>query len=189
MIGSTETSVNIIESTEARIPTRAADLERYRLRRFVAELPSDEIEIRREPIDLAGVAEALEGNPRAVMFAAVGPELQQRLRNRPEVVEVSRAEAPAQEVVLTGEDADLTALPVHLQHGADGAPYISSSIPRPAGPISAFAASCCGDARKPESISTRPATCAPSTRRAPPPGSRCRSASWSDRTRSITSPQ
>src|SRR6266702_358661 len=218
MIGSTETSVNIIESTEARIPTRAADLERYRLRRFVAELPSDEIEIRREPIDLAGVAEALEGNPRAVMFAAVGPErqqlvgnvtgsrariarafdvapgelvaeLQRRLRNRPEVVEVSRAEAPAQEVVLTGEDADLTALPVHLQHGADGAPYISSSIPRPAGPISAFAASCCGDARKPESISTRPATCAPSTRRAPPPGSRCRSASWSDRTRSITSPQ
>src|SRR6266702_1207327 len=156
MIGSTETSVNIIESTEARIPTRAADLERYRLRRFVAELPSDEIEIRREPIDLAGVAEALEGNPRAVMFAAVGPErqqlvgnvtgsrariarafgvapgelvaeLQQRLRNRPEVVEVSRAEAPAQEVVLTGEDADLTALPVHLQHGADGAPYISAS--------------------------------------------------------------
>src|SRR6266852_1227342 len=155
MIRRTETSVNIIESTEARIPTRAADLERYRLRRFVAELPSDEIEIRHEPIDLACVAEALEGNPRAVMFAAVGPErqqlvgnvtgsrariarafgvapgelvaeLQRRLRNRPEVVEVSRAEAPAQEVVLTGEDADLTALPVHLQHGAAGAPYISS---------------------------------------------------------------
>jgi len=81
MIGSTETSVNIIESTEARIPTRAADLERYRLRRFVAELPSDEIEIRREPIDLAGVAEALEGNPRAVMFAAVGPERQQLVGN------------------------------------------------------------------------------------------------------------
>src|SRR5256884_2168138 len=156
MIGSTETSVNIIESTEARVPTRPADLDRYRLRRFVAELPSDEIEIRHERTDLACVAEALEGNPRAVMFAAVGPErqqlvgnctgrrariarafgvapgelvaeLQRRLRNRPEVVEVSRAEAPAQEVVLTGEDADLTALPVHLQHGADGAPYISSS--------------------------------------------------------------
>src|SRR6266567_2990063 len=156
MIGSTETSVNIIESTEARMPTRAADLERYRLRRFVAELPSDEIEIRREPIDLACVAEALEGNPRAVMFAAVGPErqelvgsvtgsrariarafgvapgdllpeLQRRLRNESEVFEVSRAEAPAQEIVLTGDDADLTALPVHLQHGADGAPYISSS--------------------------------------------------------------
>ena len=42
-------------------------------------------------------------------------------------VEISRAEASAQQVVLTGADADLTALPVHLQHGADGAPYISSS--------------------------------------------------------------
>jgi len=30
--------------------------------------------------------------------------------------------------VLTGDEADLTKLPVHLQHGADGAPYISSSI-------------------------------------------------------------
>ena len=49
------------------------------------------------------------------------------MRNKPEIVEVSRAEAPAQQVVLTGADADLTALPVHLQHGADGAPYISSS--------------------------------------------------------------
>ena len=33
-----------------------------------------------------------------------------------------------QEVVRTGDDADLTTLPVHLGHGADGAPYISSSI-------------------------------------------------------------
>ena len=33
-----------------------------------------------------------------------------------------------QQVVLTGDEADLTALPVHLQHGADGAPYISASI-------------------------------------------------------------
>ena len=49
------------------------------------------------------------------------------MRNRPEIVEISRAEAPAQQVVLTGADADLTALPVHLQHGADGAPYISAS--------------------------------------------------------------
>src|SRR5258706_16018989 len=34
---------------------------------------------------------------------------------------------PAQEVVLT-EKADLTALPVNLQHGMDGGPYISASI-------------------------------------------------------------
>jgi len=33
-----------------------------------------------------------------------------------------------QQVVLKGDDADLCALPVHLQHGADGAPYISAGI-------------------------------------------------------------
>src|SRR3954466_13897280 len=132
-------------------------MDRFRLRRFVEELArSDELDIRNEPVDLADVAEGLEGNPRAVLFRAVGPErqelvgsvtgsrarlarafgvapgdllpeLQRRLRNESEVFEVSRAEAPAQEIVLTGDDADLTALPVHLQHGADGAPYISSS--------------------------------------------------------------
>ena len=55
-------------------------------------------------------------------------EVVRRLRNKPEIVEVSRAEAPCQQVVLTGDDADVTELPVHLQHGADGAPYISASI-------------------------------------------------------------
>ena len=30
-------------------------------------------------------------------------------------------------MVLNGDDADLSALPVHLQHGADGAPYISAA--------------------------------------------------------------
>ena len=34
----------------------------------------------------------------------------------------------ARQVVLTGDDADVTRLPVHLQHGADGGPYISASI-------------------------------------------------------------
>jgi UbiD family decarboxylase len=54
-------------------------------------------------------------------------EVRRRLANSPSIVEVARAEAPAQEIVLTGSDADLTTLPVHLQHGADGAPYISAS--------------------------------------------------------------
>jgi UbiD family decarboxylase len=145
--------VNIIDKTET---TTAVDFERYRLRRFLAELPPEEIETRDAPIDLAAVAEALDGNRRAVLFHAVGPERQelagnvtgsrsriarafgvaphellqevrQRLANRPSVVEIARAEAPAQQIVLTGADADLTALPVHLQHGADGAPYISAS--------------------------------------------------------------
>src|SRR5262249_7563957 len=106
--------------------------------------------------DLADVAAALEGNARAVHFRAAGPEaqelvgnvnasrtrlarafgvspaqlaaeIQRRLRGKPEIVEISRAEAPVQQVVLTA-DAGLTALPVHLQHGLDGGPYISASI-------------------------------------------------------------
>ena len=33
-----------------------------------------------------------------------------------------------QQVVHKGDEADLCALPVHLQHGEDGAPYISASL-------------------------------------------------------------
>ncbi len=54
-------------------------------------------------------------------------EIQRRLANKPEIVEVTRAEAPVQQVVET-DAADLTTLPVHLQHGLDGGPYISASI-------------------------------------------------------------
>jgi UbiD family decarboxylase len=43
-------------------------------------------------------------------------------------VKIPSQQAPVQQVVLKGDDADLTALPVHLQHGADGAPYISAGI-------------------------------------------------------------
>lgn len=145
--------MNIIDTTETKTAT---DFERYRLRRFVAALPPDEIDVRNDPIDLAAVAQAFDGNQRAVLLRAVGPEqqelvgnvtgsrsriarafgvaphellqeVQRRLRNQPSVVDVERAQAPAQEIVLTGSDADLTTLPVHLQHGADGAPYISAS--------------------------------------------------------------
>ena len=146
--------MNIVDKSNAINATAAGDLDRFRLRRFIEGLPADELEVRSGATDLADVAQALEGNPRAVLFEAAGPERQQlvgsvtgsrsriarafgvapnellheiqrRMRNKPEIVEVSRAEAPAQQVVLTGADADLTALPVHLQHGADGAPYIS----------------------------------------------------------------
>jgi UbiD family decarboxylase len=151
--------LNIIEKTPPKpATTRANDLDRFRLRRFVEDLAQcDELDTRDAPIDLADVAQALEGNPRAVLLRAVGSEraelvgsvtgsrariarafgvtpdallrdIQRRLRNKPEIVEVAREEAPAQEVVLTGAQADLTALPVHLGHGADGAPYISASM-------------------------------------------------------------
>jgi UbiD family decarboxylase len=146
--------------TGVETPQAAAgiDMDRFRLRVFLDGLAgSDEIDIRDGALDLAEVAAALEGNPRAVWFKKVGAEgaelvgnvagsrarlarafgvephallgeVLRRLRNRPEIVEVPRSAAPAQEVVLTGDSVDVTRLPVHLQHGADGAPYISASI-------------------------------------------------------------
>jgi UbiD family decarboxylase len=108
-------------------------------------------------MDLADLPAAIDGNPKAVHFRSVGPErhelaanvagsrsrlamafgvapgdlmqeVSRRLRNRPEIVELPRGQAPAQEVVLTGDAADLTTLPVHFQHGFDGAPYISAAM-------------------------------------------------------------
>ena len=134
------------------------DLERFRLRRFVEELrQTGELEVHAGTAELAEVALALEGNAKAVLFERVGKEGAQlagnvmggrarlarafgatsdkllaevlrRLRTAPQVVEVPREAAPTQEVVLTGDKADLTMLPVNLQHGFDGAPYISASI-------------------------------------------------------------
>jgi UbiD family decarboxylase len=150
--------MNIAEKAGNGNTRPAVDFDRFRLRRYVETLAATaELDIRDEPLDLAGIAEVLEGNPKAVLFRAVGPEraelvgsvmggrarlaaafgvtpdrllreIQRRLRNKPDIVDVSRQEAPCQQVVLTGDDADLTRLPVHLQHGADGAPYISASI-------------------------------------------------------------
>jgi UbiD family decarboxylase len=157
----------LIEDTQARPRASAADFERFRLRGFIESLPADELETRREPTELADVAAALEDNPKAVLFTAAGPERQQlvgnvtgsreriarafgvaanaltgeirrRLAIKPELIEVTRAEAPAQEIVLTGDAADLTALPVHLQHGEDGAPYISASVDFAIDPASGF---------------------------------------------------
>jgi len=128
------------------------DLERFRLRRFLDSLGPEELQKVEAPVALADVAGMLEGNPKAVWFSRAGPEgaalagnvaggrsrlahafgttpqrlLQEvlsRLKTKPEIVEVS--DAPCQEVVE--KDPDLTALPVHLQHGLDGAPYVSAS--------------------------------------------------------------
>ncbi len=134
------------------------DLERFRLRRFVEELrQTGELEVKAGAADLAEVAPALEGNAKAVLFERVGEEGAQlvgnvmgsrarlarafgtapdkllaevlrRLRATPQVIEVPREAAPTQEIVLSGDKADLTALPVNLQHGMDGGPYISASI-------------------------------------------------------------
>ncbi|HXF88902.1 MAG TPA: hypothetical protein VNK48_11165, partial [Xanthobacteraceae bacterium] len=51
------------------------DTERFRLRRFVEKLMQmGECEVREQPTDLIDVAAALDGNPKAVRFTAVGLE-------------------------------------------------------------------------------------------------------------------
>ncbi|MDX3907638.1 MAG: UbiD family decarboxylase [Pigmentiphaga sp.] len=118
---------------------------------------ADEIEIRSAPTRLADVASILHDNPRAVLFEKAGasgyalvgnalasrtrmahafgvaprgllPEILKRLRGKPEFVEISREQAPVQEVVMTGDDIDLTTLPINLQHELDGGPYISAAV-------------------------------------------------------------
>ena len=127
------------------------DLERFRLRRFLESLPPEELQRIQEPVALADVAAVHEGNPKAVWFRQAGgaelaanvtasrsrlalafgttrenllSEVLRRLARPQSVGEVQNA--PAQEVVE--KDPDLTALPVHLQHDFDGAPYISASM-------------------------------------------------------------
>src|SRR6516165_11028052 len=129
--------MNVIANPAAASVLATDDLDRFRLRRFIDSLAgTDELERRDAPVDLAGIAEILDGNPRAVHFRAAGPErqelvgnvvssrsrvarafgvaperlaaeIQRRLATRPQIVEVTRAEAPVQQVVET-DTADLT---------------------------------------------------------------------------------
>jgi 2,5-furandicarboxylate decarboxylase 1 len=118
---------------------------------------TDEIEIRKDPVKLADIAAILEANPKAVLFEKAGaegyplvgnalgsrkrmahafgvsprellPEVLKRLRNKPTFLDVPQGEAPVQQVVMTGDDIDLTKLPIHLQHGLDGGLYISAAM-------------------------------------------------------------
>lgn len=134
------------------------DLDRYRLRRFLEAADAiGEVRKIDEKVDLADLASHFEGSAKAVWFQQAGPEgaevagnvtasrarialafnttpenllheILRRLDNKPQPVEVTRAEAPVQQVVLEGDDADLTTLPANLQHGLDGAPYISAGV-------------------------------------------------------------
>ena len=143
-------------TAQALPPTTIADLDRFRLRRFVETLAqAGELKVHEAPCDLADLPDMIDGEAKAVFAKSVGPEgqsvvayvcgsrarlalafgvapeklraeVQRRLHNAPKLVELARDTAPVQQVVLTGKDADLTRLPVHLQHGADGAPYISA---------------------------------------------------------------
>ena len=135
----------------------SADVERFRLRSFVESLDENDLEVVTQPLDLIELGARLDGNAKAVLFRAVGPEKAQLVGNvmgsrrrlaaafgvaqkdlRHEVtrrlntqippVEVPSSRAPVHQVVWTGKDADFTRLPIHLQHGEDGGPYISASI-------------------------------------------------------------
>ena len=145
--------MTIIQKANASI-----DLDRYSLRRFLTEMEAiGELETIDHPVDLSDMASYLDGSPKAVYFKKAGPEqaevignvtgsrariarafgvapdkllpeLLRRLNNKPEKVELNRAEAPVQEVVLEGDAADFTTLPANLQHAFDGAPYISAGV-------------------------------------------------------------
>lgn len=144
------------------------DFDRFRLARLVDRLAeAGEVEVVAEPIPLAGVAERLDGNPKAVLFRSAGPEgaavvgnamgsrrrlalaletdersllptILERLGSPIPSIEIARDEAPVQEAVLEGDEADLTALPVHLQHALDGAPYISAGLDFSRDPATGF---------------------------------------------------
>ena len=134
------------------------DLDEFQLRHFVDRMIEEgEVEVVEGPVDLADIAARMDGNEKAVLFRQAGPEkseiigsmtggrtrmakafgvgpvdllqeVNRRLAVPQDVVELDSADAPVHEVIATGDDVDLTALPVHLQHELDGAPYISASL-------------------------------------------------------------
>ena len=163
------------------------DRDEFRLGRFVDKMIEEgEVDVVEEPIDLADIAARMDGNENAVLFEAGGPEkaeiiggmtggrrraakafgvepadllaeVNRRLGVSQGVIELESSDAPVHDVIVTGDEVDLTALPVHLQHVPDGAPYISGSLdyvinPKPGGPIQARAA-CYAGKRKSGSIS------------------------------------
>ena len=134
------------------------DTEKFRFRRFVEEMAKNgDVEVIESRTPLAAVADRLEGNPNGTWFRNAGPDGQElagnvmgsrsrlaaslgveerdllsevitRLRTPINPVEIDAEDAPVQQVVLRDNEADLTELPVHLQHGEDGAPYISATL-------------------------------------------------------------
>lgn len=134
------------------------DTEKYRFRRYLEAMAElGEIDVVEETARLSTIAERLEGNSQGVWFRRAGPDGQElagnimgsrrrlalslgveerdlltettrRLRSPVAPVEIDTADAPVHQVIRRENEADLTALPVHLQHGQDGAPYISATL-------------------------------------------------------------
>ena len=140
------------------MPVTTPDTESFRLRRLVEQLIRlGEVEVHEEPVALADLAHVIEASDKAVLFRRVGPEqlelvagvmggrrrlaaalgvaekdsvaeYQRRMASPQTRYEVPSPDAPVHQVVLTGDEIDLTKLPFYLQHEYDGGPYISSAI-------------------------------------------------------------
>lgn len=138
--------------------TPSVDFDKFRLRGFVDRLiEMGQVDIHDAPVALADLSRIIEASPRASLFRKAGPEAvelvasaagsrvrlaaafgvdedalvheyMRRLGQPQQSVEVSTAEAPVHQVVLTGDKADLARLPFHVQHEFDGGTYISSGI-------------------------------------------------------------
>tara|TARA_R110000787_G_scaffold98771_2_gene203102 strand:- start:1088 stop:2647 length:1560 start_codon:yes stop_codon:yes gene_type:complete len=139
-------------------PNGGIDTEAFRLRRFVESLAeTGELETHEAPIDLIDMGRVLDGHPRAVLFRKAGPEgaevvgnvmgsrsrlaaafgaapaqlareMMRRMATPQPAIEIPSDDAPVHQIILTGDEADFTRLPVHLQHALDGGPYISAGI-------------------------------------------------------------
>ena len=60
--------MNVIGNTKAGRTSQAVDFDRFRLRRFIDEIAAlGELETHVDPVDLADVADKLEGNTKAVL--------------------------------------------------------------------------------------------------------------------------
>ena len=134
------------------------DPEKFGVCTLVARLMElGEVTVHEQPTALSDLSPIIEASNTAHLFRSVGPEKHEviaamsssrkrlaaafgvpeekmrdeflrRSANPQKPFEVPGADAPVQQVVLTGADIDLTRLPFHVQHEYDGGPYITSGI-------------------------------------------------------------
>jgi UbiD family decarboxylase len=134
------------------------DMDKFRLRRLVERLVDmGEMEVHEEQVPLTAVSAMIEGTEKGLLFKKAGPEQVElvakvagnrrrlaaafgvaedklydtyfsRLANPKHTVEVTSADAPVHEVVISGKDVDLTKLPFYPHHAYDGSCYLSAAI-------------------------------------------------------------
>ena len=145
--------------------SNSIDFEKFRLRRFIEKLiEMGEVVIHEQPVTIGDLSAVIDETEKATLFRDAGPnhmeivgavagsrkrlaaafdvdeagligEYARRMANPQKAIEVPSADAPVHQIVLTGDDIDLSTLPFHLQHEYDGAPYISSAIDYSVDPI------------------------------------------------------